>query len=252
MDIEELNNVQVILLCTFVSIVAGVATTVIVLALTQDLEITPVNTTVNRVIERTIEKVQTQAPEVITKEIEIPVVSVGSNVDLSSAVASTLEIVVNVTSGNEVVKGVFIDSKNILAEASTVDLSKQYSLVVGEETIPLAGKQFDDRLVIFESAKDLITLESTYSSNVSLGDNVYLHYYNETSLVLVQGVVNEIDSAANRFFVPSFQVESISVGNPVFSKSGGLIGFISIFADTKAVYKVNLKEKFAQDKEFDA
>ena len=237
MDIKELSNSQLILLCVLISFVSSIATTVSVITLTQGSHTAPVNTTINRVIERTIEKATTtilhSEPEIKT----VPVVSVGEISDFSSAVMEASEVLqeIQIVNGGEVVNigTVFFKEDSLIIENSFVSEENKYQIVKDDDEIIVLELNNIDKnismlssdLLFNKSAANLIVEES----EVELGLGVFSIYKKGTAIILAHGLISKLDFGNKKDIgISSLTLANIPLGSPIFSAKGDLIGVISI------------------------
>lgn len=245
MDIEELTNAQVILLCILVSFVSAVATSVSVITLVEESHGAPVNTTINRVIERTVEKVKTEVVESEPVTVKVPVVSVSDVNDLSASVKKASDSIVSIISegvdenGEQVIseiKGVAFEGGSVLVASPLVNEENTYRVAIGEDTevtlnLQMVGAKF------FVLSSDELDLQNFISlaESADLGSGTFSVHEDDTALVLVQGFVSEISEDGSAVGVSSVTLEEIPVGTPVFLINADLIGLVSLGADGEKV-----------------
>lgn len=151
MDIEELTNAQLILLTLLVAFMSSVATTTVVFSLLN--EAPPVVTnTINRVVERTVERVvsepNNQGASVITKETTVVV---NQEDQLTESIAANEQSLVRIHRGDNPIPstflglGVITDASGIVAtDASFVVKGEQYVVVTADGTSHVAFVAAED------------------------------------------------------------------------------------------------------------
>ena len=138
MDIEKLTKAQIVLLTLLVSFVTSIATGIVTVTLL-DQAPPALTQTINRVVERTVERVvpgETQPASVVTREVRETVVVNESDLitEAITAVSGSLADVIRIVEGEDVVVGIGIvlaqdgivaTDSAIITEGGTYDL--QYS-----------------------------------------------------------------------------------------------------------------------------
>lgn len=138
---ESLNNNQIVLLTLLVSFITSIATGIVTVTLI-DQAPPAVTQTINRVVERTIEKVVPGEPKVSTVVKEVPVIVTEEQliVDVISKASPSIVRVADsdghfITSGFVVsTDGLVLTTSNVLPVATSTAISNGYTILLADGT----------------------------------------------------------------------------------------------------------------------
>lgn len=242
MDINDLNKYQLVLLTLFMSFVVSIATGIVTVSLLQQAPL-PVTNAINKVIERTIEKVTptdaTSKPQtIIIREDDLiaetiatgfkEVVQFLSHIDATTDTPATtllqsLGIVVD-TKGSVVLPTTYISNKNnsILVDNMSYDATNiRYDSKTGISVVTLVPGNKDAKPL------DQLTI-TTLEPTLRIGQTALITGANGK---FVKSVITDIQIPKKDDIGTTFTLaDDISKrmnGAPVFSSDGKLIGMVS-------------------------
>lgn len=244
---EELTKQQLVLLTLLVSFVASIATSVSVVSLLNENPMT-ITQTVNRIVEKTIEKVvPAQMAQMLPTPTppppkEVPALSEGDLI--AKAVETNLSRVLTIREG-ETVRGVgfaasggalVATDKNILGEGA------EYSAVFSDGKTYKAVKVYTDKdsdiaLLQLRDEKDQIATSTPYVSFASnepkLGSSVVALGGKEGQTVY-QGIVSE---KTKTHIITSIPFKQIDRGGILFGTDGKVLG-MNVIATGEEKYTI--------------
>jgi hypothetical protein len=236
---EELNKTQIVLLTLLVSFVTSIATGIITVALMDDQAPAGVTQTINRVVERTIEKVGPekagQSAGVVMKEVVVKEENLITE-SIQKASASVVRIrktVATETGTAEVLVsfGAILDKDGVVvADSSAVEDGVIYSVVFADDTV-ISAKKIGASLGVSylkPLAKPKATLTPVKFANsdmVNLGQTAFMLYGRDKNVVSL-GIIRAArkNEAGNNASFDADLAETEVYGNPVFSIYGEMIG----------------------------
>lgn len=267
---EELNKNQIVLLVLLVSFVTSIATGIVTVTL---MEQAPpgLTQTINRVVERTIERVVPGETKTTTVIKEVPVLITEEQI-IADLVQSASPAVVDVASadGNQVLGSGFIVSKDGLVVTALHLLGT--APVVGQRfTIILEhGQKFDGQLMKSSSESDIailqadkkaltnlapLTASSTATSTqawtaLEVTDTesfpgqtvVTLGATTEGSINVTGGIVSSLVTSATSSSITSIKTNAVNqsnLGGPVLNTKGKVIGVSVIPGSAIAAKSIN-------------
>ena len=233
---EHLTKQQIVLLTLFVSFVTSMATGIVTVSL-MDQSSTGVTQTINRVVERTIERVVSSAP------VETSTASVISYEDqIANNTEKINKNIVRIRSSNsEAILGLGI----IISNEAVILTDKV--IAVGEKLLArfYNGQEFPIRIIQTQINGDIVFLLADipkdkkdeieifpmkFASSVKLGQTVF-SLSGENGNSLEQGIIEKTDggdsSTALTLVSPIFTSidrTSIDLGSPLFTIYGEIIG----------------------------
>jgi S1-C subfamily serine protease len=236
---EELTKQQMVLLTLLVSFVASIATSVSVVTLLNESPMT-ITQTVNRIVEKTIEKVvpaqMLPPPTPPPPPKEVPVVSENSLTE--RAVETNLSKVVVIREG-EISRGIGFSSSGdalVVTDKNTLGEGAEYSAVFPDGKMYKAKKVYTDKnsdiaVLLLRDEKDQIATSTPYvsfaASEPKLGAPVIALGGKEGATVY-QGIVSE---KTKTHLITSISFKQIDRGGIVFGIDGKVLGMNVIGAD---------------------
>lgn len=262
MDLEHLNKSQIVLLTLLVSFVTSIATGIVAVTLMQQAP-PAITQTVNRIVERTIEKVvpmQVAAAAVATAPaVTEKTVVVHESDQITQAVAKAAPIVVRLFGQGkdeqgysiELFLGLGIVATNdgmIFADATMMSDSASVSVLRSDGVRVLAvviGRDKDAGIVRLQAAtsteakngdletKPLLWIPATFvQSPANLGEAV-VTFSGRTSLKIANGIVTALGGESDPIET-SIPSENFGVGSPLITTGGEVLG-IATAGSRKAV-----------------
>ncbi|MFT5180108.1 MAG: enoyl reductase-like protein [Candidatus Paceibacteria bacterium] len=235
---EDLNAQQIVLLTLLVSFVTSIATGIVTVSLL-DQAPEPITQTINRIVERTIEKVITEPGEpgekiietVVVKEEDAIVEVVNSN---SESIVRIYDII-NEAKGNFIGLGVIVDGggKVLASNKSIIEGTSYIGVYVGGE-FNLSTETTDNTKIIYLNPSETGNTsfnDVTLSSNTAqLGQSIILLSGRETNKVTT-GIVTELASIEDEAgessvtgLVTSIDVENVLNGSIILNLKGEVVG----------------------------
>lgn len=243
MNVEELSKSQLILLTLLVSFVTSIATGIVTVALLQQAPST-VTQNINRIVERTVEKVvpaQSQTASVITQE---KTVIIKETDIISKAVAKAAPSVASIYRSSTdtdqpifIAKGIAVASGIIASDANQLDRDRTY-------LVRLPGGDVSARVFATDShGVSLLKLDSATTSpratpakingdRLHLGDTI-IGLSGMDGLRVSQGIVTNISSDSGTTSSvgtsPSKPIGTSIIavfGSPVINTDGSVVGII--------------------------
>ncbi len=253
---EELNKNQIVLLVLLVSFVTSIATGIVTVTL-MDQAPPAVTQTINRIVERTVEKiVPGQAPPPVIKEVPVIVTEEELIVKvINSAMPGTVRIVGGATDKdkNFLTSGFFVasngvlvaDSAAILAATSTTNYQ---AILTGGQTVPLArlastptpptGAALSPSPdLIFFRLTDPASSEGKWSAltlaktPISIGQTVVaLGFSNRPDINVSVGIVSSFLStgASSTPLIMTNAASAENQGGPLMNIKGEVVGLIKV------------------------
>lgn len=233
---EDLTKTQIVLLSLLVTFITSIATGIITTSLLAQAP-AGVTQTIDRVVERTIEKVvPAQSGGGTVREVTI----VKEDDAVVSSIESVSKAVVRIKAPNDefYAMGVIINKEgNIISDKRTVLPNSTYTVVFSDgTTLPAAITKVGDgsSLVVFKLIADESKLRSLPVVELSdtdpkLGQTVIAIQGVEKTSVAVGRVIS-VDTAANSAMT-DINPTTETQGGPLLNLSGELIGFKTSNAD---------------------
>lgn len=250
---DDLNAQQIVLLTLLVSFVTSIATGIVTVSLLEQAPV-PVSQTINRVVERTIEKVVTEPGEPGEKVIETVVVK--EEDAIVEVINQNLKGVVRIYDVADGVKGNFIGLGAVVDSSGKVMASSK-NIVAGTSYIGIySGGEFELKIEPSESTGVVYlnpskTEEATFSpvilssDKAKLGQSIVLisgRLTNKVSTGIVTEVLESSDEEGNPKydgFVTSIHTDNILNGSFILNLKGEVIGFsvdgLNTFAPSKSL-----------------
>ena len=235
MDIEHLSKTQIVLLTLLVSFVTSIATGIVTVSLMQQAP-PVVAQTVNRVIERTIEKVTpsgSTAAVAQTKTVVVPASDL-----IAGAVAKVTPSVVRLYSSDDTASaflglGIVIDAAGtIVTDADALGQSAQANLSIGGATVRAFVTHRDSvlHLAFLSPATSTSPLPKWLPVSLSgkvpdLGSRV-ITLSGETVFRVGDGLISTIapGKSGGSVYDTSIPDTVIVPGSPLFNESGSVVG----------------------------
>lgn len=227
---EHLTKQQVVLLTLLVSFVTSMATGIVTVSLMDQAPAT-VTQTINRVVEKTIERVVADSS---SKNSPAAIISIESQIsNAATKVSKSLVRLKPVNGGPDSVTGLgIILSEDGLMLTDKAALGKDVVVVLS------TGEQFPLQLVQSEILGDnafaaILIPKTTKLSPVTspssptsmkLGDTVFALSGKQTT-TLEEGFIKQIPVNANDRLETSVPATSVVLGSPLFNTSGEVIGY---------------------------
>jgi S1-C subfamily serine protease len=233
MDIEKLNKQQIVLITLLVSFVTSIATGIVTVAL-MDQAPPGVTQTINRVVERTIEKVvnpptnSNNSAAVITRETVVVkeddkiVESVDKNKN------SVVRIYTNVTNSGDVEQNVFIGLGTVVSKDGLIATGDVFADTRGKYLVTLDNNKFYTVAVlpkkdsdsfyflkVVQNEKDstnFTPVSFSDSSSLKLGQTV-IAWGGQTQNSVSTGIVSSLVGMVEKLDVSSTTATSTSVAN---------------------------------------
>jgi S1-C subfamily serine protease len=240
---EDLNKQQLILLVLLVSFVTSIATGIITFSLLQDAPVA-VTQNINRIVERTVERVVPDGGGgVVVKEITTVVSEEDSVLDsVDKNLKSMVRLKTLGADGKEMYKGIGVvlsDSGIIVAHQSNFG-SGNYSVVFYDNAVYNVSKSFSDQNSNFVFLKLGKPITDSYkfhavklgsSESLKLGQSVIAISGLERNTVSVGRIVDILRSAENmvKEIYTDLNPEISNPGSPILNLSGELVGLEAVF-----------------------
>ena len=239
---EHLTKHQIVLVALLVAFVTSITTGIVTVSLL-DQSTPTVPQVINRVVERTIEKVasNTQSAAVVTKETivvrseDLAIAAINKNSGSVVRIYSVAYGASSTTPDNFLGLGVFVtkDGK-IVADKEIVLLQGNYvALVSGGKYYPIQlQKTFDDGFVFFNIVSPNTFVPVTLSkTTLKLGQSV-LSLGGKTVMNVAMGIVSEIvennNATTTNKIISAIKTDidnrSSLVGSPLINLSGEVVG----------------------------
>lgn len=253
MDLEQLNKSQIVLLTLLVSFVTSIATGIVAVTLMEQAP-PAITQTVNRIVERTVERVVPQEGQVAAAATE-KIVTVQESDRVADAVAKTTPIAVHIfgrgrdTYGAEIELflglGVVASSDGLIfADASMMTDDAQVSVVRSD------GIRVPARVIGRDAAAGVVRLQAATStesekdgkketkplgwtaavfvnSKAQLGETI-VALGGQASLKIANGIVTALpvgtEGTAAHVIETSIPLELYAVGSPLVTVNGEVLG----------------------------
>jgi S1-C subfamily serine protease len=206
----NLNTQQLVLLCLLVAFVTSISTGITVVSLMDDGQ-RPVTQTINRVVERTIERVVepegdenrtvTETPEriietVVVNQEDLTVEAVQKN----SRSLIRIHKTESTTIGDFVTLGVAVSSNAIVADKNLISERESYTAktVNGEIKLDILNYDSSDDFVLLQlidGQTGLAPAAFADSNSLQLGQSI-ISISGDTKNIVSTGIINELDSFA--------------------------------------------------------
>ncbi len=251
-----LNTQQIILLCLLVSFITAIATGIVVVSLMQQSP-EPVTTTINRVIERTIEianqpvedikNIITDTPPSQPKK-EVVTVVVNQEEQSINAVAQNEQSIVRLTTNNSsadfVTLGVILNQAgDIVVDRRRVDKRTVYRASYGSRTFPVSfvgGADTADFLVLSiegDNPKDFTPATFGSSDSLRLAQSV-ISLSGATQTSISTGEITSLNKTGESLSSITTSVDPLNVltGSVLLNLSGSIIGIRVANIEDKTVF----------------
>lgn len=236
MDLEHLNKSQVILLTLFVSFVTSIATGIVTVSLMNQAP-PQVASTVNRIIERTVEQVAvpTQAATpatiktVVVKDDDLAAQSI------TAVQKSLIRIVASSSPELLVARGIIIDSNGVaISDRGSFDSSLEYGAILSDGTlvpVTLRPTSTSTPIAILDlhtaSSTKLIAAALADPSKLQLGQSVIRIGGSGADTVGVGAIARLPQNAGKHSREVEATVMSTTPGSVLITLFGDLIGIIT-------------------------
>jgi len=236
---EELTKTQILLLTLLVSFVTSIATGIITVAL-MDQAPAGVTQTVNRVVERTIEKVvpEKNSANVITKEVVVREENLITDaIDKTAKSLIRIRKTITTESGTPasvtVAFGTVMSNKgNIVAPSSFLEENTTYKALLPDGTeVALKLSFFEKGLAFFTIAEEtkfeFIPIKFADTTSVKLGETAITLYGREKNTVAI-GIISAIRNTEDEktYYESNLPLGEI-YGNPIMNLFGEMVGMRS-------------------------
>ena len=236
MHIDDLTNSQLILLVLLVVFVASIATSIATIALYSESETpnTPVVRTLNRIIERTIEKPvesQTNNSQLVEEDIRFiqGLVSINNSKEVVNRLRRS-SVILTTINGEYLGIGFAVgeDKKKTLLPR----IISQSVAHIDDIEGPLGKIKPNDEgfsLVTFEEEVNDSYLTVADPSKIDIGMAIYAYEKTRNIERLIDGVVYEVVRGRDdtiRYLLPSFFKSILNPGAIVVTEDGEFIGFV--------------------------
>jgi len=262
MDLEQLNKSQIVLLTLLVSFVTSIATGIVSVTL---LEQAPpaVTQTVNRIVERTVERVVPQEGQVAAAATEV--VTVRESDQIADAVAKAAPIAVRLFASGKDTYGQPIEISLGLGVVATQDglIFADASMMSDDATVYVLrsdGIRVPAKVVGRDTASGIVRLQAAATtetekdgkkevspipwtpaafvkSDAQLGETVIV-LAGQSSLRIANGIVTGLPSkaegAAGNIVETSIPADSYTVGSPLITADGEVLGIATVTSRTTA------------------
>lgn len=249
MDLEKLNTSQIVLLTLLVSFVTSIATGIVTVTLMEQAP-PAITQTVNRIVERTVEKVvsdgQVAAASVVTEKV----VTVREEDLIAEAVALVDPSIVRLYApgkderGNDVhlfvgLATVMSDNGTLIADAGTPEGSITARRSDGGEVqLALLSRNPDEKIIRFQAASSTIAKPGEESKQISwtpatfsaiapqLGESI-VAIGGLASTRVTKGIVSalgDIGDKKNARIETSLRGDEFVAGSPLINTDGEIIG----------------------------
>jgi hypothetical protein len=233
-SVEHLTNQQIILLALLVSFVSSIATGIVTVSLV-DQGSPAVTQTVNRIVERTIERVSSATTTPSIKETVI-VRDDQAVVDAIAKVSKSLVRIIDVTGGNErlVGLGLILSPAGVIV-ANTQSLSKDTPLVAlldggNKVSVMYAGTELASGLSIFRAEQSSDPkLARVYAAPafaeadaLKLGQSV-IAITGLDNLSVATGIISSLERSSG---TPATRVVHTSIADPIFASQSVLVNLV--------------------------
>lgn len=234
MNIEDLSKSQLLLLMLLVNFVTSIATGVLTVSLLDQAPPT-VTRTINQIVERTVETVNTPQgpiPIVTTPAKPAPVVTEEDRLTsaISSAAQRTVTIHINSTSSPAVAVGVFFAKSRIVATTMRPSLPKEAIIqFAGGATAQASLSRTNDTIGIYGFADDAALPNIASAARIPSGDLVQ----GQTVIALTSdraaatGIISKVDATGIYTTLPV-----VPAGAAAVNMAGDIIGLSSGAAGT--------------------
>ena len=255
MDLEHLNKSQIVLLTLLVSFVTSIATGIVAVTLMQQAP-PAITQTVNRIVERTIEKVvpsaQTAAAALIAPPVTEKTIVVHQSDQITDAVAKTTPIAVRLFGQGTDADGYTIelflglgvvatDDGLIFADATMMSDSAAVTVLRSDGIkVPakVVGRDKDAGIVRLQAAtttdiksgdtietKPLAWIAATFvKSSANLGETV-ITFTGRSSLKIAAGIVTAVSGdKAVSVIETNIPADGFMVGSPLITANGEVLG----------------------------
>ena len=245
----NLNTQQLVLLCLLVAFVTSIATGITVVSL-MDQGQTPVTQTVNRIVERTIERVvepeeDNENKTVVTTPERIIETVVVNQEDLTiDAVQKNSRSLVRIHQGDKelgefVTLGVVVSGNSILVDRNLINKNNEYIAKTHVGNIPLDIISYNsaDTFAIMQlknGRNDLVPATFADSNSLQLAQSV-ISISGSAQNSISTGVINKLDSfektegentwtEVTKIFT-GVSSENVLVGSIITNLQGAIVGF---------------------------
>lgn len=227
---EHLTKQQIVLLTLLVSFVTSLATGIFTVSL-MDQAPDGVTHTINRVVERTIEKVVQVTPAPIPVQNTAAVVQ-----SFSQIVGKVSQSIVRIkpqggTTDSITGLGIVISTNGLMLTDKAVPTSNSVAVFPNGEEYPIQIIQSEiigDNVfaaILVPLDKKLSSVQfSGASSSPQLGESIFALTGKQSSS-LEEGVIKKIPEAGDRYIDTTIPTESVMLGSPIFNQKGELIGY---------------------------
>ena len=266
MDIKDLNKTQVVMLCLLCSFVTSIATGIVTVSLMDQAPLGVTNT-INRVVERTVEKITTptiiggkdvtKETTVVVKDEDLVTKSIDQNKNVVVAIRSKAIGMDGVVTNNFLGWGVVLTTDGLIVTDTSVVAS---GTLFGVQTDD--GKLFDAKVVRSNDAVDVAFLAVDKNAlkdnkelagyvftpaklgdmtNLKLGQNLIVFGGKSTKKAITPGVLSSISTVdvkgESASSTPKRKITGIDatmapslgvVGGPLINSFGEVIGFSSL------------------------
>lgn len=233
---EHLTKQQIVLLTLLVSFVTSLATGIITVSL-MDQGTIGITQTINRVIERTVEKVVMETPE-------SGAAAVVTAPTLAQIVEKNSQAIIRIKPGNGTAAdvtglGVLLTPEGlILTDKSTVGLPGDGTVRPSYNAIASTGEEFPLQILQTEIIGDVAfaalivpvnkkltpVIWSGKTTSIKLGETVYA-LSGKNSSVLETGIITKRGEKVDDPVETSIASDKILLGSPLFTASGEVIGY---------------------------
>ncbi len=252
---EDLNKTQIVLLTLFITFVTSVTTGIVTVTLLQQAP-PAITQTINRVVERTIERVTLAPKTEVTKviigqedqiiktaslaksaivRIVMPTDGVSSTIEAttSSLTASTL-MAVESARGDEIATGFLISSDGLVATAYSLipDQNLKYGVFVGDKRYlaDVVVHSKSEGIAILKIDHDKTTkffVPQFVSKPITLGQTIIVLGRDLNRYTVSVGLVSSLKDATQSS-LPSFKTtvrsDDTNIGGPLLNSEGLLVG----------------------------
>lgn len=243
---EHLSKQQIILLTLLVSFVTSIATGIVTVSL-MDQAPMGVTQTINRVVERTIEKVVSDSSAQTAKVAGAGIGAVDITAEAVEKVYKSLVRIKPQSGGVDTVTGlgIVVSKEGVIVtdKASVAPIANPVAVFHDGQQFPIQviQSQIDGDIVfvvplIPTNEKDRVIIPATFSSSIKLGQAV-LALSGKNADSLSQGIMEKVDGELRT----SIDGNETMIGSPLFTATGEIIGFktTSLLRDN-SFYSMNL------------
>lgn len=241
MDIEQLNKSQIVLLCLLVAFVSSIATGIVTVSLMQQAP-PEVTQTINRIVERTVERVVPNEAGKGTETVREITTIVSESDYIAKSVEKVVPRLVRIyvgTTSQSTLRGlgVIVGANGVVATDPSLVVDAQEYLAVGYDGVVYELLPQYSAATSTSRSIALMRLSSETNSlpqfsppvlvpDPRLGSSVFAISGKERPMI-ESGIVSAVippSEAALSLVVTSAASENILFGSPLFSTAGDLVG----------------------------